>query len=148
VTCKNSGDRDLQLLRPDLFQGARRLFRDRHYELRGVVRLVVLKWVELTQGPMALNNIPPPTLSIPGLFEFSFIGHVPNYYLVLMAAIIAYFVVARLVYSRVGRAMIALRENEPRDGIVPALARWWCSGGRAVARPAQTADAGARQAAQ
>jgi ABC-type branched-subunit amino acid transport system permease subunit len=77
------------------------------------VRLVALNWDELTHGPMALNNIPPPTLSIPGLFEFSFIGHVPNYYLVLMAAIIAYVVVARLVYSRVGRAMIALRENEP-----------------------------------
>ena len=61
---------------------------------------------------MALNNIPPLTLSIPGLFEFSFIGNVPSYYLVLVAAI-AYVVIARLVYSRVGRAMIALRENVP-----------------------------------
>jgi branched-chain amino acid transport system permease protein len=78
-----------------------------------VVRLVALNWDELTQGPMALNNIPPLTFSIPGLFEFSFIGKVPNYYLVLVAAIIAYIVIARLVYSRAGRAMIALRENEP-----------------------------------
>ena len=78
-----------------------------------VVRLVALNWDELTQGPMALNNIPPLTLSIPGLFEFSFIGKVPNYYLVLVTAIVAYIVIARLVRSRAGRAMIALRENEP-----------------------------------
>jgi branched-chain amino acid transport system permease protein len=78
-----------------------------------VVRLVALNWDELTQGPMALNNIPPLTFSIPGLFEFSFIGKVPNYYLVLVTAIIAYIVIARLVHSRAGRAMIALRENEP-----------------------------------
>jgi branched-chain amino acid transport system permease protein len=62
---------------------------------------------------MALNNIPPLTLSIPGPFEFAFIGKVPNYYLVLVAALVAYVVIARLVYSRAGRAMIALRENEP-----------------------------------
>jgi len=78
-----------------------------------VVRLVALNWDELTQGPMALNNIPPLIFSIPGLFEFAFIGKVPNYYLVLVTAIIAYIVIARLVYSRAGRAMIALRENEP-----------------------------------
>ena len=78
-----------------------------------VVRLVALNWDELTQGPMALNNIPPLTLSIPGVFEFSFIGKVANYYLVLVAAIVAYVVIARIVRSRAGRAMIALKENEP-----------------------------------
>jgi branched-chain amino acid transport system permease protein len=72
-----------------------------------------LNWDELTQGPMALNNIPPLTLSFPGLFEFSFVGKVPNYYLVFAAAIVAYVVIARIVHSRAGRAMIALRENEP-----------------------------------
>jgi branched-chain amino acid transport system permease protein len=34
-----------------------------------VVRLVAVNWVELTQGPMALNNIPPLALGIPGLVE-------------------------------------------------------------------------------
>jgi len=33
-----------------------------------VIRLVALNWVELTQGPMALNNIPPLRLGVPGLF--------------------------------------------------------------------------------
>jgi branched-chain amino acid transport system permease protein len=32
-----------------------------------VVRLVALNWVDLTQGPLALNNIPAFTLQFPGL---------------------------------------------------------------------------------
>jgi len=73
-----------------------------------VTRLVALNWVELTQGPLALNNIPPFTLG-----EYTLWGKVPNYYVVLAIAVIAYVVIRRLVLSRIGRAMIALRENEP-----------------------------------
>jgi branched-chain amino acid transport system permease protein len=78
-----------------------------------VVRLVALNWIDLTEGPMALNNIPPFTLGIPGLWELTFLRKVPNYYLVLVTCILSYVVIARLVRSRLGRAMIALRENEP-----------------------------------
>jgi branched-chain amino acid transport system permease protein len=78
-----------------------------------VVRLVALNWVELTQGPMALNNIPPLRLGAPDLFELSFLRKPANYYLVLVVAILAYVLIRRLVGSRAGRAMIALRENEP-----------------------------------
>ena len=78
-----------------------------------VIRLVALNWVELTQGPMALNNIPVLRLGIPGWFEFAFLRKPANYYLVLMVGIVAYVLIRRLVNSRAGRAMIALRENEP-----------------------------------
>jgi branched-chain amino acid transport system permease protein len=78
-----------------------------------VVRLVALNWVELTQGPMALNNIPYLRLGIPGWFELSFLRKPANYWLVLAVAIVSYIVIRRLVHSRAGRAMIALRENEP-----------------------------------
>ncbi len=78
-----------------------------------VVRLVALNWVELTQGPMALNNIPPLRLGIAGLFELSFLRKPANYYLVLAVAVLSYVLIRRLVHSRAGRAMIALRENEP-----------------------------------
>jgi len=78
-----------------------------------VVRLVALNWVELTQGPMALNNIPPLTLWLPGLGEHTFWKKPENYWLVLIVAVVSYVVVRRLVRSRAGRAMIALRENEP-----------------------------------
>jgi branched-chain amino acid transport system permease protein len=72
-----------------------------------VVRLVALNWVELTQGPMALNNIPPLTLN-----AFTFWKKPENYWLVLAVAIVCYVLIRRLVNSRAGRAMVALRENE------------------------------------
>jgi branched-chain amino acid transport system permease protein len=77
-----------------------------------VVRLVAVNWVELTQGPMALNNIPPLTLGIPGVFELSFVRKPAYFYLVLAAAAVCYAVIRRHVNSQAGRAIIALRENE------------------------------------
>ena len=65
-----------------------------------VVRLVAVNWVELTQGPMALNNIPP--LEALG---FTFLRKPANYWLVLGVAIASYVLIRRLVYSRAGRAM-------------------------------------------
>jgi branched-chain amino acid transport system permease protein len=78
-----------------------------------VVRLVAVNWVELTQGPMALNNIPPLTLGIPGVVELSFLRKPAYFYLVLAAAAVCYVIIRRLVNSQAGCAMIALRENEP-----------------------------------
>ena len=78
-----------------------------------VVRLVAVNWVELTQGPMALNNIPPLTLGVSGVFELSFARKPAYFHLVLAAAAVCYIVIRRLVNSQAGRAMIALRENEP-----------------------------------
>lgn len=78
-----------------------------------VVRLIALNWIDLTEGPMALNNIPPFTLGIPGLWELTFYKKEPNYWLVLAMCVVSFVVVRRLVESRAGRAMIALRENEP-----------------------------------
>ena len=78
-----------------------------------VVRLVAVNWVELTQGPMALNNIPPLKLWLPGLGEHTFWKKPENYWLVLSVALVCYVIIRRLVQSRAGRAMVALRENEP-----------------------------------
>jgi branched-chain amino acid transport system permease protein len=77
-----------------------------------VVRLVALNWVELTQGPLALTNIPPFTLGFPGLGYVNLYGKTGNYYLVLAVGVVAYIVIKHLVESRIGRAMIALKENE------------------------------------
>lgn len=78
-----------------------------------VVRLVALNWIDLTEGPMALNNIPPMTLWLPWLGETTFWRKLPNYYLVLAVAAVAFEIIRRLVQSRMGRSLIALRENEP-----------------------------------
>jgi branched-chain amino acid transport system permease protein len=77
-----------------------------------VVRLVALNWVELTQGPLALTNIPSIALPLPGLGELTLRTKLQNYYLVLAVALIAYLLIARLVHSHFGRAMRGLMENE------------------------------------
>jgi len=78
-----------------------------------VVRLIALNWVELTQGPMALNNIPALRLAIPGVVELAFLRKSANYWLTFIVAVLCYVLIRRLVHSRAGRAMVALRENEP-----------------------------------
>jgi branched-chain amino acid transport system permease protein len=78
-----------------------------------VVRLVALNWIELTQGPLALTNIPNMRIGFPGLGELTLRTKVENYYLMLAVAAIAYLIVARMVASRFGRAMRGLKENEP-----------------------------------
>ena len=78
-----------------------------------VTRLVALNWLELTQGPMALNNIPALRLGSADIYQLSFLRKPSFYYLMLVVGIISYIVIRRIVDSRAGRAMIALRENEP-----------------------------------
>ncbi|MBI3516318.1 MAG: branched-chain amino acid ABC transporter permease [Proteobacteria bacterium] len=77
-----------------------------------VMRLVALNWVDLTEGPMALTNIPPLTMWIPGQGVVPLTKKVGNYWLVLAVGTVCFLIVQRVVGSRVGRAMIALRENE------------------------------------
>jgi ABC-type branched-subunit amino acid transport system ATPase component/ABC-type branched-subunit amino acid transport system permease subunit len=72
-----------------------------------IVRVVLYNWVGLTRGPMGLTDIPRPTI-----FAYTFKGTLPYYYLGLVLAAICYFVLYRLVYSRYGRAFIAIREEE------------------------------------
>lgn len=78
-----------------------------------VVRLLSLNWLDLTEGPMALNNIQPFSITVPGLVDFTFWSKESNYYLVLVVGVISFILIRRIVQSRAGRAMIALRENEP-----------------------------------
>ncbi|MEY9668720.1 ABC-type branched-subunit amino acid transport system permease subunit [Bradyrhizobium diazoefficiens] len=77
-----------------------------------VVRLVALNWVELTQGPLALTNIPSIALPLPGFGELTLRTKMQNYYLVLVVALTAYLLITRLVHSHFGRAMRGLMENE------------------------------------
>jgi branched-chain amino acid transport system permease protein len=78
----------------------------------GVVALVSVNWIELTNGPLGMPNVAAPAVALPGLGEIQFLRKEPYYYLVLAMAALSYFVCHRLVRSRFGRACIALRENE------------------------------------
>lgn len=77
-----------------------------------VTRMVALNWVDLTEGPMALNSIPALTMWVPGEGVIDLVTKASTYWLVLSIGVLSYLLVAALVHSRVGRAMIALRENE------------------------------------
>ncbi len=73
----------------------------------GVISLVSVNWMDLTNGPLGLPGIPPPVLG-----PWSLRSKAAYYYLVLAAVFLAWLVCRRLVDSRIGRAFVALRENE------------------------------------
>ncbi len=74
----------------------------------GVISLVSVNWMELTNGPLGLPGVPAPELG-----PWSLRAKGAYYYLVLAAVVLSYLVCRRLVRSRIGRAFLALRENEP-----------------------------------
>lgn len=75
-----------------------------------IIRLVLENWNEFSSGPSGIANIPRP----------SFFGHLFGleasnrylYFLMLAFVVFTIFVVNRLQDSRIGRAWIALREDE------------------------------------
>jgi branched-chain amino acid transport system permease protein len=73
----------------------------------GVIALVSVNWMELTNGPLGLPGVPAPELG-----GWSLRSKGAYYYLVLAAVALAWLVCHRLVHSRIGRAFVALRENE------------------------------------
>jgi len=73
----------------------------------GVVSLVSINWMDLTNGPLGLPGVPPPELG-----PWSLRTKRAYYYLVLAAVAASCLACKRLVGSRIGRAFVALRENE------------------------------------
>lgn len=72
-----------------------------------VIQLVVINWVDLTNGPMGILGLPLPSI---GGFEFS--SKTSYFYLVAAGAAVTIWSIQRLRDSRTGRAFEALRENE------------------------------------
>jgi len=75
-----------------------------------IIRLVLENWNAFSQGPSGIANIPRP-----GFFgmDMTFAGGITYiYYLVLLLVVLTIFVVNRLQNSRLGRAWLALREDE------------------------------------
>jgi len=77
-----------------------------------IVPIVVRNWPELTNGAMGLNGVQPPSL-----FGYSFgVESSPYYYLGLLMIAFLIFVSLRLKDSRIGRAWMAIREDEIAAG--------------------------------
>lgn len=75
-----------------------------------ITRLVLENWNEFSFGPSGISGIPRP-----GLFGMEMGMHdatVYMYFLMILLCIITIFVVNRLQDSRIGRALLALREDE------------------------------------
>ena len=74
-----------------------------------VIRLVATNWMDLTQGPMGLAGIPPFNL---GTERWTLVSKRDYYYLMVVLAGGTLFLTARLLGSRVGRALAAIQSNE------------------------------------
>ena len=77
-----------------------------------LVTLILNNWIDLTNGPMGVPGIPRPSpISLPGL-TLSFKTRADYYYLGLVFVGLVAFLLYRIVNSRIGNALIAIRENE------------------------------------
>lgn len=75
-----------------------------------IIRLVLENWGEFSKGPSGVSNI-----ARPGLFGMEMnleSSIIYTYYLMVLFVIVTIFIVNRLQDSRLGRAWIALREDE------------------------------------
>lgn len=72
-----------------------------------IVYLILLNWIPVTNGPNGISGIPWPAL---GPLQFDTITKM--YYLILFFVILEALVIHRLIRSRAGRAMKAMRDNE------------------------------------
>ena len=77
-----------------------------------LVTLILNNWIDLTNGPMGVPGIPRPSpLSLFGV-TVSFETRADYYYLGLVFVGLVAFLLYRIVNSRIGNALIAIRENE------------------------------------
>lgn len=75
-----------------------------------IIRLVMENWNAFSQGPSGISNIPRPGLFGINLSLDQAITYL--YYLMVLMVLVTIFVVNRLQHSRLGRAWVALREDE------------------------------------
>ncbi len=75
--------------------------------------IVARDWVSLTRGPMGIPGLPVPVLNLPAGIQWRLSRPVDFYYLLLGYAVLAHVVIYLVVTSRIGRAMRAIRLNEP-----------------------------------
>ncbi len=82
-----------------------------------LVTLIARDWVDLTRGPLGIPGLPAPSL-----FGFAFRTTASFYYIAWAFAVLAIGFLYALCSSRIGRTLIAIKQNEPlvrAQGISP-----------------------------
>jgi branched-chain amino acid transport system permease protein len=74
----------------------------------GIIHLIIFNWISLTNGPVGLGNIPPPSL-----LGMEFSSKIHFYYLLLAFVLAALWLTKRFISSPIGRSFRAIHENEP-----------------------------------
>ncbi|MET0209689.1 MAG: branched-chain amino acid ABC transporter permease [Burkholderiaceae bacterium] len=74
--------------------------------------IVSRDWVSLTRGAMGIPGLPVPSLNLPGI-QWRLNKPGDFYYLMLGVAVLCHVVIYALVTSRIGRALRAVKLNEP-----------------------------------
>ena len=74
--------------------------------------VVMNNWIPVTNGPMGIPGIPRPSPIGLGPLRLTFESRLDYYYLGLVLVLAVLFVLHRIVRSRLGDAMAAIRENE------------------------------------
>ena len=75
--------------------------------------LVARDWVSLTRGAMGVPGLAVPDIALPGGLHWRIARPIDFYYLTIGYALIAQVIIWRVMRSRLGRAMQAIRTNEP-----------------------------------
>jgi len=75
--------------------------------------IVALDWVSLTRGARGIPGLPIPTMNLPGKMRWRLGQPSDFYYLLLGFAVVAQAAIYLVVTSRLGRAMRAIKLNEP-----------------------------------
>jgi branched-chain amino acid transport system permease protein len=74
--------------------------------------IVARDWPELTRGSMGIPGLPTPEMKLPGL-RWRIVEPSDYYYLLMGFAVLAHGLIYLVVTSRLGRAMRAIKLNEP-----------------------------------
>jgi branched-chain amino acid transport system permease protein len=75
--------------------------------------IVARDWPELTRGSMGIPGLPTPVMDLPGGLRWRIVDLSDFYYLLMGFAVIAHGAIYLVVTSRLGRAMRAIKLNEP-----------------------------------
>jgi branched-chain amino acid transport system permease protein len=73
-----------------------------------IIRIVINNWDKLTQGSRGIPEIP-----VPSFFGVAVSSEIGWYYLLMALFLVSTLAAYRIVHSHLGRALVALRDNEP-----------------------------------